>query len=500
MKRLLTLCTILFAAANAAAQLPPSLDAYIEKARTDWDVPGIAVTVVRDGKLVAAKGYGVRQLGKPERVDADTVFDIASLSKSFTAAAVATLVDDGKMQWDDPVRRHLPEIEFPDGERTARVTMRDLLSHRVGLEAGNFVFRFTRYPTAEVIRRIRYLKEQEPFRTGMLYSNIGYTAAGEAAARAAGTSWSELVRRRLIEPLGMRDSTVGVEHDMGTNFAAPHAVIEGVHRPIRDKKAMSILPANGVNSTARDMARWLLFQLGDGIWEGKRIVSAESMQQMHSPQIIIPTTPQMREARGVRFFAAYGLGWQILDFRGHPMLWHSGSADGMPVYMAILPQDGIGICVMTNSWAAGTLHGAIASRILDTLLEVDPPRDWSGEALEWTRRAGKRAAEERAAAAKTRATGTRPSRPMSAYAGTYDNPLHGSMVVAHEDGRLTLQFGGGEIADLEHWHYDTFRAVWRDRTYEFVDTLVGFGLDASGTPNRLEMRLNRDAIVAARPR
>src|SRR6185436_11936969 len=140
----------------------------------------------------------------------------------------------------------------------------------------------------------------------------------------------DLIRTRLLEPLGMRDSTAGVEHILAANHASPHYRVDGVHQPIRNKKAMNILPANAVNSTAKDMARWLLFSLGDGMWEGKRIISAEAMREMHSPQIIIPTTPQMRAARNVNFFAAYGLGWQVMDHRGHPMLWHSGNADGMP--------------------------------------------------------------------------------------------------------------------------------------------------------------------------
>jgi len=472
-------------ATPALAQLPPGLDEYIEHARVAWDVPGIAVTVVRDGRVVAAKGYGVRTLGKEARVDENTMFDIASLAKSFTAAAVATLVDDGTMRWDDPVRRWLPQLEFSDPYRTQNVTMRDLLAHRVGVEPGNFVFRFTNYSTAEVLRRVRFLKEREPFRAGMVYSNIGYTAAGEAAAAAAKTSWTELVRTRLVEPLGMRDTTVGVEHDRGANFASPHAIIAGVHQPIRNKKAMVIFPANGVNSTARDMAKWLLFQLGDGTWEGKRIISAEAMNEMHSPQIIISVPRSFRAARGVRFFGAYGLGWQIMDFHGHPMMWHSGSADGMPVYMAILPEEHIGVAVMTNTWAAPVLHGTIAARILDTLLgnkpqelplppKPSPPAD------------------------PPRVSGTSPSKPLDAYAGTYADPLYGDMIVKMENGRLALYFADDEAADLEHWHYDTFRVRWRDRAYEDFDTLAAFSLDASGMPKRMEMKLFRDSVDATR--
>jgi len=480
------------------AQLPPELDAYIENARVASGTPGLAVTIVRDGKLVVAKGYGVRELGKSERVDENTMFDIASLSKSFTAAAIATLVDDGTIRWDDPVRRWLPQVEFGDSCRTASVTIRDLLSHRTGVEPGNFMFRISNYSTAEVLRRIRYLKEREPFRTGMVYNNVTFTAAGEAAAVAAKMPFSDLVRARIVEPLGMRDSTVGIEHTLAANHASPHALVGGVHQAIRNKKAMNILPANAVNSTAKDIARWLLFHLGDGTWEGKRIVSSEAMREMHSPQTIIPTTPEMREARGVHFFAGYGLGWQVMDFRGHPMLWHSGSADGMPVYMAILPADKIGVAVMTNSWEAGTLHGALASRILDTLLEVKEPRDWAGDTIAANQRASARAAEESAALEKTRIAGTSPSRPLDAYAGTYVDPLYGDLVVTRDGDHMTLQFAGGQKANLTHWHHDVFRVVWQDRVYEFADTFAAFGLDSAGSPRRLDMKLYRDQVEAVK--
>ena len=496
--RALAFGALLLAAAPALAQWPADLDAYIEKARVDWDVPGLAVTVVKDGKLLVAKGYGVRTLGKPEPVDENTMFDIASVSKSFTATAIATLVDEGKMRWDDPVRRYLPQVEFSDPYRTAYVTIRDLLSHRVGVEPGNFMFRFTGYSTDEVLRRIRFLKEREPFRTTMLYSNVGYTATGEAAAAAAGVPFAELLRTRLIEPLGMTGSTVGVPHDASPNHASPHAVFEGRQQPIDHTKALNILPANAVNSTPRDIAKWMLFQLGDGTWNGKRIVSPQSFAGLHSPQVIIPTTADMRAARGVNFFAGYALGWQVMDFRGHKLIWHSGSQDGMPVFMALLPDDHIGVMVMVNTWAAPTLHGALASRILDRLLGVAEPRDWNAEALAGYKRAVARESEARAATEKAHIPNAPPSRPLDAYAGTYVDPLYGDMTIAMENGALTLQFARGQRADLSPWNYDTFRVRWRDRVYEDFDTFLAFSLDPRGKPHRFEMRLNYDTVVAAR--
>jgi CubicO group peptidase (beta-lactamase class C family) len=295
----------------------------------------------------------------------------------------------------------------------------------------------------------------------------------------------DLVRTRLIEPLGMRDSTVGVEHTLAPNHVSPHERIDGVHQPIRNKKAMNILPANAVNSTAKDIGRWLLFSLGDGTWDGKRIISAEAMREMQSPQIIIPTTPQMRAARNVHFFAAYGLGWQIMDYRGHPMSWHSGNADGMPVYMCILPAEKIGVAVMLNTGEAPVLHGAIAGRILDSLLGL-PPEDLPPPP------------KAQPPAPSPRVTGTSPSKPLEAYAGVYNDPLYGDLTITEGEGNLVLQFARGEKADLSHWNYDVFRVRWRDRAYEWADTFVTFGLDADGKPRRLDMKLYRDTVEAVR--
>ena len=473
-----------------AGDWTPELDAYIENARVAWETPGLSVVVVRDGKVLVAKGYGVRTLGKPERVDGDTVFDIASISKSFTASVIATLVDEGKMRWDDPVRRHLPTFELADPYRTQNVTIRDLLTHRTGLDRADSLFVFTEYDTAEVIRRMRFLKEREPFRNTLIYSNHGYIVAAEAAAAAAGMPFVDLVRKRLLEPLGMNDSTAGVSHVTSANHSSAHAVLAGVSQPIRDKKAMNAFGANAVNTTARDLAKWLLFHLGDGTWEGKRIISAEAMNEMHAPQIVIATTPQFRAARGLRYFAGYGLGWQVFDYHGHPMLWHSGGADGMPTYAAILPEERIGVAVMVNTWAAPILHGALAGRILDTLLDR-PLKDSAAEALAMTR-------ARPAAAEPVRTANTKPSRELAEYAGTYEDPVFGTMTVRHENGALSLQFARGVIADLEHWHYDTFRARWRDRAYEYADTLVTFSLDGTGRPRRLELRMNRDLVDAVR--
>jgi len=476
--------------------LTPELDAYIEKARADWQVPGLAVVIVR-GDEVVAKGYGVRRLGAPERVDENTRFDIASLSKSFNTAMIATLVDEGKLRWDDKVRDVLPSVVFPDAMRDSEMTLRDLLAHRAALESGNLFLRFSGYDRAETFRRIRYLRPQGAFRADFVYSNVMYSVSGAMAEAVTGKTWSELVTERLLIPLGMNDSNAD-ENLAVPNAASPHAIIAGVQQPIRHFRFTTVAPASGIVTTPRDLARWLQFQLGDGSWNGRKLISPAAMEEMHSPQLIIRTTAAMRAGRGVDYFAAYALGWQVFDYYGRTMFWHSGNADGMPSYMAILPKEKIGVAVIVNSWAAPLLHGALAGRILDTLLER-PLKDNGAEARAGYESNLKRAAEAQAEVEKSRVKGTRPSAPLDDYQGIYNDPVFGDMIVAREDDHLVLRFGKGELADLEHWQHDSFAVRWRDPVFrEDYPVFANFALDERSKPVSFVMQMYRDKIAATR--
>ena len=489
MKRIMQVLCVNFltcvAAFGAVHPFPPELDALIEKARRDWNVPGLAIAIVDAEGVVAAKGYGVRRLGAPEAVDADTRFDVASLSKSFNAAMIATLVDEKKLRWDDRVRDVLPSVVFPDAMRDTEVTLRDLLAHRVALESGNLFLRFSGYDRAETLRRIRYFRPQGAFRGDFVYSNIMYSVSGAMAEEVTHKTWAALVRERLLDPLGMTSSNSD-EDLSGANSASPHAVIGGVQQPIRHFRFDTVQPASGIVSTASDMAKWLRFQLGDGSWNGKPIVSTASMEEMHSPQMIIRTTPAMRSARGVNFFAAYGLGWQVMDYRGHQILWHSGNANGMPSYMAIMPKEKLGVFVTINTWGAQFLHGALASRIFDTLLGM--PREPIAPPQSEQKR------EE-----KPRVTGTHPTAALDAYTGVYVDPVFGDMMVTREGDHLVLQFAKGDLADLTHWENDTFAVRWRDPVdQEDYATYAAFALDENRKPSRFEMQMGAVRVVATR--
>ena len=382
-KKLTLGVSLLCVAFSAPRPFPAELDRYIAKVLVDWHIPGLAIAVVRNDSVLVAKGYGVRELGKPGLVDENTVFDIASLAKSFTATAVAILVDRRVLRWDDPVRRYLPDLVLPSAGLTDSATLRDFLSHRTGLESANMMWVLTAVDRAEVLRRIRYFPIAAPLRQRMLYSNVGYTVAGEAAAAAAGLPFEALLRDLLIKPLRLTSTTWTYEQAARMpNVASSHATIAGRQQPIRrETQRQPIAAAAAVQSTVADLTRWMRLHLNNGVLEGRRFVSESAMREMHSIQIPIATTPAMRAARLVEdSVVGYGMGWQVMDYRGHALLWHTGNGDGQIAFMALLPRDRLGVVVLVNTWSAPFVHAALVNRILDTYLGY-PPRDWAGEAL-----------------------------------------------------------------------------------------------------------------------
>jgi CubicO group peptidase (beta-lactamase class C family) len=491
---------LLFTAAEPFAAMPPDLDVYLGKAIADWDVPGLAVAIVQNDTVVAIKGYGVRELGKSDPVDGETIFEVASLTKSFTAAGAAVLVDEGRISWDERVRDRLPEVVFGNPYIDATVTLRDLLCHRTGLQAANTLFRHTGYDRSEVLSRVRYLKSFVPFRSEMFYNNVLYTVAGEMTAKAAGLGWAELIRTRLVEPAGMRSTTVE-KRPRGRNVAKPHAWIGDRHVPIRSFDYTPVGPASSIYTNARDMTRWLRLQLNEGTLEGRTIISRSSMTEMHTPHTIIRTTPEMRAARQVEHYPGYGLGWQVVDYRSERLLWHTGSADGFPCYMALLPNQELGFVILMNSANAYMLHLALASRIIDAFLGF-PPRDYSAEAL--ARRNSMYASdlERRKIVKERKAKGADPGRKLSDYVGLFRSDLWGDVNVREERGALTFQIARGDVADLTPWSLDTFLATWRDPLFRdaYYESYVVFRGNPAERVSGLTIVFGRDTVdVIRRP-
>ena len=471
---------------TALTQSPPlkGFDAYVEQALRDWGVPGMAIAVVRNDSVVFIKGYGVRELGKPARVDARTLFAIGSSTKAFTAAALALLVDSGKVAWDDPVTKHLPWFELSDPYVTRELTVRDLVTHRSGLPRGDLAWYGSAFDQSEVLRRVRYLKPRWSFRSTYGYQNIMFLAAGEVVEAASGASWSDFLKARIFTPLGMTSTNTSVTALGDGDVATPHDKIDDTVRAIAWRNIDNIAPAGAINSNVTDMAQWVRLQLGHGSYGGRRLISDSAVEEMHTPQIVVRMSKDARETFPDAHFMAYGLAWFLRDFHGKKFVGHGGAIDGMRAEVGLIPEARLGVVVLCN--LGGTSFPvAIMHRALDAYLAA-PPRDWSGSLLAMERKAEARADSTRRAFEAARVPDTRPSLPLEQYAGSYDDSLYGRLEIAEQGGKLVARKGPAFAGDLTHWHFDTFKVTWRDR--RLGDTYVTFNIDVDGKVGSLEVR------------
>ena len=477
---------LLLAGPPVRAQQAPlaGLDEYINKAIKDWGVPGVAIAVVKDDRIVLAKGYGVREFGKPDPVDERTLFAIGSSSKAFTAASVAMLVDDKKLKWDDSATQYLPGFQLYDPYVTRELTVRDLLTHRVGLERGDQLWYASSFDRDEVLRRIRYLKPSSSMRSRFGYQNVMFLAAGQVIRSVSGKEWDDFVRERIFVPLGMKDTGTSVRTlSKAQNVATPHSKFEGQVVPIPYRNIDNIAPAGSINSNALDMAQWVRLHLGNGTYEGKQLLSPGVAKEMMTPQTVIRLEGQMTAQYPEAHFLTYGLGWFLSDYRGKKLVEHGGSIDGMRALVAMIPEEKLGVVVLTNL-SGSLLSVPLSYRIFDAYLGATP-RDWSAEMLKTMTTLEERA---RAGAAKQeaeRVTGTKPSLSLDKYVGEYRSEMYGDATVALENGALTLRRGPQFVGTMEHWHYDVFRVTWADR--QMGKGFVSFRLDQRGRVAELNM-------------
>jgi CubicO group peptidase (beta-lactamase class C family) len=495
---LFILCFPLFFVASAQAQsargLDPKakeIDALAEKARAAWGIPGMAVAVVKDGKILLAKGYGVREMGKAAPVDENTLFAIASNSKAFTTAMLAMLVDEKKLDWNDRVIQYLPEFQMPDAYVTRELTIRDLVSHRSGLGtfSGDLLWYQTTYNVDEILRRVRFLKPTNGFRAAYGYQNLMFIAAGRVLEKITGKSWARNVQERILDPLGMsRTKTSVTQLKPGENVATPHNTLDGKLRVIAYDNVDNAAPAAALNSCAADLSRWMLLQLGRGAVGEKRLFSERQSWEMRQPAIFMPVSDAAMRLNPTRHFSLYGLGWAIGDYQGRRVLSHGGGLDGMISRTVLMPEENLGAVILTNSESA--LPPALANQILDIMLGLAAKRDWCEEALLQSKVAEKAVAVARAGILAGRVAEAKPSLPLSGYAGTYRCAMYGDVAVAVENGALVMRMvpAPNMIADLEYWHYDTFRIHWRDTvSYAFGPGLVTFTLDGKGVTDQLKI-------------
>ncbi|HJQ68101.1 MAG TPA: serine hydrolase [Blastocatellia bacterium] len=481
-----TLAAVVLFAASAPAQTIDSagVDRIMEEALKAWQVPGASLAIVQNDKVVHLKGYGVKEKGSNAPVTPDTLFAIGSTSKAFTTTAMAMLVDEGKINWDDPVRKHIEFFRLSDPLASDQVTLRDIITHRTGLSRHDLLWYRSPWSREETIRRIGYVKLTRPFRSVWQYQNIMYTTAGYVVGVASKSSWEEFVKKRIFDPLGMTGANFSATvAEKAADRASPHVKErDGSVKAIPWFNLDNAGPAGSINAGARDMSRWVRFQLGNGTFEGKRLVSAANLAEMHTPQMVLAVDPAAYPHTNMM---SYGMAWFIHDYHGQHMIAHTGGIDGFRARIVLLPKQNLGIVILTNSsvgTSSASMHVAATNSIVDLLLGL-PKTDWNARYGEQVKNIEAQAAQFEQRREARRQKDTRPSRELASYAGTYEDAAYGKVEVSVEGGALVVEWSRFK-AKLDHYHYDTFLA--KDESPLDGDMVV-FHLGAGGEVEEVSM-------------
>jgi len=479
-------------ASPAASQtrLPKDLDTEVAKALRVFQVPGMAIAVVKDGQVLVARGYGVRRMGDSTRVDATTLFQIASNTKAFTTALLAQLVDSGRIAWDDPVTKYLPWFQLSDPWVTREFTIRDLLTHRsgLGLGAGDLLWFHSNYGSEEIVRRLRTVKPVTSFRSAYAYDNVLYLAAGLVIEAVTGQKWPDAVRQRILTPLGMSATGTDIAMMSSANAATPHSLSGGKLTIVPIDTIDAIIPAGGLISNVTDLAKWMIVRLDSGRVGGvggSTLFSVGQAKEMWSPQTILPVGDGAPSLRALRpNFAAYGLGWVLHDYRGHKIVTHDGGLAGMTSRTVLVPDQRLGIVMLTN--AEEPVYAPLEYELLDYYLGA-PRTDWITAYHAVIAQAEAQADSAMRAASAARDTTSKPPLPLARYAGRYTDPMYGDAGVALEGDHLVLRFAHSPpfVGDLSHWQYGTFVAHWRAAHIE--DAYVTFAVRPDGSIDHFTM-------------
>lgn len=448
---------------------------FVADARVAWEVPGVAVAIVADGEVIFAQGFGHRNVEEELPVTSDTLFAIGSCTKAFTTYVLATLVEEGKLDWNGLVKDYLPGFQLYDETTTDLITPRDLVTHRSGLPRHDLLwYNNQALPRKELVTRLAYLPATATLRQKYQYNNLMFLTAGYLSEVLTGKSWEENVRERILEPLGMTRSVFTIAAmEADPDHALPYAEREDevVRIPFRPIDNMG--PAGSIDSSVNEMARWVKLHLSGGRFEGRRLVSEAIISDLHAPQMPTGAPPEHPEITA----GSYASGWMVDVYRGHPRVAHGGSIDGFIALVTLFPKDGIGIVALANH--GGTpLPGLLTRHAADRLLGLEPI-DWNRDAL--ARRAqgeeAQKEAEERREV--VRRTGTRPAHPLAEYAGLYRHPGYGALEVALDGDRLTLTYNAIGIP-LEHWHYEVFNGAEGAEDPVFENMKLRFETDVRG--------------------
>ncbi|WP_376696785.1 serine hydrolase [Wenzhouxiangella sp. EGI_FJ10305] len=502
-------CLTPILAAVALATVGPSLaqpdaseiDTIVERAMDTFGSPAVTVSVVHDGELVYAKGHGILERGDETSADADTLFQIGSVSKAFTAAALALLADDGKLTFDDRVIDHLPEFRMHDPYVTREFRIRDLLTHRSGLPLGAgdlLMFPEGNTTREEILRAMRHFEPSSSFRAQYDYDNSMYIIAGMVVEQASGQSFEAFIEERLLSPLGMDDcaASFGRAPESAAK-ATPHVLVDGeLETTPTGLLGDTAAPAGGIICSAPGMARWMNFILDEGVnADGERLISEEQFAELLSPVTITRTPGYLAEHAGSEL-SAYALGWSVSTFHGQPLHSHGGGLIGMTTHLMLLPRENLGVFVSNNLMSAAPRP--IAYDIAELYLNVgdghddgdaNPGPDWVDIVDELMRERRDAGADVVAKAMAERDADSTPSLPLAAYAGTYQDPWYGEITLTLEDdGRLWFRSPRSEplTGPLEHFQYDTFIVRWSDRRLN-ADAYMSFILSPQGEVERARM-------------
>lgn len=433
-------------AAQAAGAIDDAeIERVVRKSMTAWGVPGVALVIVRGDQPPYLRAFGVRDRGTEDPVTPDTIFPIGSATKAFTSAAMAMLVDEGRLDWDDLVGRHLQPFHLADPIADRRATLRDLLGHTTGLTYDDFPWRLSPPARDEVIRRLAHSERDHPFRSSWHYQNVGYLAAGEVVAAASGIPWEGFVRSRIFAPLGMHRSGIRVaDIARDADQASLHRSAGGVARVIAREDYDAIAPAIAIHSTARDLGQWLRFQLGDGTFDGRRLLDSKQMAEMHAPRIEVDL--KSAGGRWAEKFpgevgeVSYGLGWFAYWYRGDQVVAHGGSVDGARAAVVLVPERRLGFAILANLDETRLVE-ALREALIDLLVRGHESRDWDAD---YARRSLDREAFLDRARARQRSEvvpESAPSRRASDYAGEYVSPAYGAASITLREGGLSFRLG-----------------------------------------------------------
>jgi CubicO group peptidase (beta-lactamase class C family) len=475
---------------TAVAQTRPAvdplrdLDAYTAKAVADWKVPGLAIAVVKDGRIVFAKGYGVREIGRPAPVDTQTLFAIGSTTKAMTSASIGMLVDEGKLKWDDKVTKILPGFQLADPYATRELTVRDLLTHRAGLGNADVLWYRSDNSADEVIRRVRFAEPAYSLRSSFIYQNIMYAVAGQVVSVQSGMPWERFVRTRIFAPLGMPNTVPLVDSLRGrSNVASPHYRFGDTVRAVSNASVDAVASAGAVWASVADMARWMRFVLDSGRVDGKRLLKPETYAEWLKPETMVTAEEFYPTARLTKpHWTTYAFGWFQEDYSGKMVEFHTGSIDGMVAIIGLIPDERLGVYVPANLDHAELRH-ALMYRVFDAYLG-NPPRDWSAGLLKLYGSLSAAGDSARRRTEARRIPNTHPSLSLDQYAGAYADSLVGDVVVSFQNGKLRLRSSSTHAGTLEHWEYDSFRLRW-DNAWEGF-SFATFTIGRDGVPSRLD--------------